>query len=137
MVGGRLGFSMGAGGTSLWRRGRVVAGNSLRVNGIAGRLVFRGAEQVFTHKRNEISAFAAELVFCDVPGEFLQWGWDAEGFGVGRGCGVSLIDAVGGGVTGISPPPVCLCGLAADGLAFRLAAGSLAVADPWVRIEPP
>jgi len=94
-------------------------------------------QQVFTHNRNEINAFAAELVFRDVPGEFLQWGWDAEGFGVGSRLGVALIDAVGGGVAGVSPPPVCLCFLAADGLAFRLAAGALAVADSWVRIEPP
>jgi hypothetical protein len=50
---------------------------------------------------------------------------------------VALIDAVAGGVTGVSPPPVCLRLLAADGLAFRLAAGALAVADPWIRIEPP
>jgi hypothetical protein len=94
-------------------------------------------QQVFAHNRNEISAFAAELVFCEVPGEFLQWGWDGEGVGVGIGGGVALIDAVGGGVAGVSPPPVCLCFLAADGLAFGLAAGALAVADSWVRIEPP
>ena len=67
----------------------------------------------------------------------MQWGWDAEGFGVGSGRRVALIDAVAGGVTGVSPPPVCLRLLAADGLAFRLAAGALAVADPWIRIEPP
>ncbi|MFN9541741.1 MAG: hypothetical protein ACK59B_00940, partial [Alphaproteobacteria bacterium] len=94
-------------------------------------------QQVFAHNRNEISAFAAELVFCEVPGEFLQWGWDGEGVGVGIGGGVALIDAVGGGVAGVSPPPVCLCFLAADGLALGLAAGALAVADSWVRIEPP
>jgi hypothetical protein len=28
-------------------------------------------QQVFAHNRNEINAFAAELVFRDVPGEFL------------------------------------------------------------------
>ena len=94
-------------------------------------------QQVFAHNRNEISAFAAELVFCEVPGEFLQWGLDGEGVGVGIGGGVALIDAVGGGVAGVSPPPVCLCFLAADGLALGLAAGALAVADSWVRIEPP
>jgi hypothetical protein len=48
-------------------------------------------QQVFAHNRNEISAFAAELVFCEVPGEFLQWGWDGEGVGVGIGGGVALI----------------------------------------------
>ena len=93
--------------------------------------------QVFAHNRNEINAFAAELVFRDVPGEFLQWGRNAEGFGVGSGLGVALIDAVADGVTGVSLSPVCLCLLPADGLAFRLAAGALAVADPWIRIEPP
>jgi hypothetical protein len=50
---------------------------------------------------------------------------------------VALIDAVTGGVAGVLPPPVCLCFLAADGLAFRLAATPLAVAYPWIRIEPP
>jgi hypothetical protein len=28
-------------------------------------------QQVFTHNHNEINAFAAELVFRDIPGEFL------------------------------------------------------------------
>jgi hypothetical protein len=94
-------------------------------------------QQVFAHNRNEISAFAAELVFREVPGEFLQWGWDGEGVGVGIRRRVALIDAVGDGVTGVSPPPVCLCLLPADGLAFRFAATALPVADPWIRIEPP
>lgn len=93
--------------------------------------------QVFAHNRNEINAFAAELVFRQVPGEFLQWGGDAEGFGVGSGRGMALIDAVADGVTGVSPSPVCLRLLAADGLAFGFAAAALAIAYPWIRIEPP
>jgi hypothetical protein len=93
-------------------------------------------QQVFAHNRNEISTFAAELVFRDVPGEFLQFGWDADGLGVRGGLGVALIDAIASGVTGVSPPPVCLCLLAADGLAFRLAAAALAVAYSWIGIEP-
>ena len=93
--------------------------------------------QVFAHNRNEINAFAAELVFRQVPREFLQWGWNAEGFGVGSGRGMALIDAVAGGVTGVSSSPVCLCLLTAHGLALRFAAAALAVAHPWIRIEPP
>jgi hypothetical protein len=50
---------------------------------------------------------------------------------------VALIDAVAGAVAGVSPPPVCLRLLAADGLAFRLAAAALAIAYTWIRIEPP
>lgn len=80
--------------------------------------------------------FAAELVFRDVPGEFLQWGWNAERFGVGSGLGVALIDAVAGAVAG-ALSPVCLCLLTADGLAFGFAADALAVAHPWIRIKPP
>ena len=94
-------------------------------------------QQVFTHNHNEINAFGAELVFRDVPGEFLQWGGNAEGLGVGGGLRVALIDAVAGGVAGVSPPPVCLCLLPADRLAFLLAAAALPVAHPWIRIEPP
>ena len=93
--------------------------------------------QVFAHNRNEINAFAAELVFRDVPGEFLQRGWDPEGFGVSSGRRVALIDAVAGGVAGVSLSPVCLCLLTADCLAFRFAAGALAIAYPWVWVEPP
>ena len=66
---------MRAARSGLSRQWGVVARNSFRVNGIAGCLVFRGVQQVFAHNRNEINAFAAELVFRDVPGKFLQWGW--------------------------------------------------------------
>jgi len=62
---------MRANPTGLSRQWRVVAWNPFGINGIAGGLVFRGAQQVFAHNRNEINAFAAELVFRDVPGEFL------------------------------------------------------------------
>ena len=93
--------------------------------------------QVFAHNRNEINAFAAELVFRQVPREFLQWGWNADRFGVGIGCGVALIDAVAGGVTGIAPAPVCLGLLTAAGLAFGFAAGALSIAYTWIGIEPP
>lgn len=64
-------------------------------------------------------------------------GQDTERFGVGSGRGVALIDAVAGGVTGVSPPPVCLCLLVAGRLAFGTTATSLALAHPRVWIEPP
>jgi len=54
--------------SGLSRRSGAVAGNPCRINGIAGGLVFRGAEEQYAHNRNEINAFAAELVFRDVPG---------------------------------------------------------------------
>ena len=127
---------MSAARTGLSRQSGVVAWNPFRINGIARRLVFRGAQQVFTHNRNKINAFGAELVFRDVPGEFIQWGRDAQGLGVGSGPGVASIDAVASRVAGVSPPPVSLCLLAADSLALRLTATPLAVAYPWIRIEP-
>jgi len=49
---------------------------------------------------------------------------------------VSLIDAIGGGVAGVMGAPVCLSLLAADGLAFELAASFLAVAYSGIRVEP-
>ena len=106
------------------------------VCGVPG-LVFRGAEEEYVHNGNEISVFASELFFCEVPGELMQRGRDAEGFGFGVGVGVSLIDAVGGGVAGVLGAPVCLWLFAADGLAFGLTAGSLAVAWSRIGVEPP
>lgn len=93
-------------------------------------------QQVFTHNRFGLNGFAAELVFRYIPGKFLSWDWNADRFGVGIGCGLALIDAVGG-VAGVAPPPVCEDLLAADGLAFRIAADALPVAHPWIGIELP
>ena len=79
---------------------------------------------VFVINRNELNAFPAELIFAMSQGSF------CNGAGTRRGA-ESIEDS-----EWRSPPPVCLCILPADGLAFRLPATAPAVADPWIQIEP-
>jgi hypothetical protein len=125
-------------GSGLLCWGGGVAGNPFPVNGIAGGLVFRGVEEECTHNPNKISAFAAELVFREIPGESAQGCGDAERFGRrGRVRGIALVNSAGGRVAGVALAPTGLRFLPARGLAFRLTASSLALADSGVQIEPP
>jgi hypothetical protein len=78
---------------------------------------------------------AAELVFRDVPGKFVQRGGYAEWFRVRPA--VALIDPVGCGVACILSAPTHLGFLPADGLAFEVTAGSLALSHSRIRIKPP
>ena len=55
-------------GSGLFRRWGECAGKACGINGLRRELVFRGPEEKYAHKPNEISAFARELVFREVPG---------------------------------------------------------------------
>jgi hypothetical protein len=92
-------------------------------------LVFRGPQEKCAHNPNEISAFAPELVFRQIPGKLVQRGRNPERFrrcGLGR---VALVDAVGGSVAGIAVSPTGLGLLTAGLLAVGLTAGPLTGAD--------
>ena len=129
---------MAEAGSGLFRRMGKCAGKPRGINQIGPELVFRGTQQKCTHNPNEISSFASELVFRQVPGKFVQRRGYAERFGRWRRLRrVALIDSIGGGVARVSGAPTGLRFLAAGGLALRLTAGSLAVADSRVRSEPP
>ena len=123
--------------TSLFRQRGKCAAKRIRINRIARYLVFRGAQEKSAHKPNEISAFAAELVFRHLPGKLVQRGGDSQRFrGPGRRRRVALIDTVGGPVAGVVVTPTGLCFLPAHSLAFRFGAGSLALAYSRVRQKP-
>ena len=99
-------------------------------------LVFRCIEQEYAHNRNEINAFAAELVFREVPGELVQGRRDTERFRLWWGLGVALIDSVGCAVAGVSRSPVGLGFLTPGGLTGGVTAGPLAISYSRIRIEP-
>lgn len=123
--------------TSLFRQRGKCAAKRLGINKIARYLVFRLAQEKSTHKPNEISAFAAELVFRHLPGKLVQRGGDSQRFrGPGRRRRVALIDTVGGPVAGVVVTPTGLCFLPARRLAFRFGAGSLALHYSRVRQKP-
>ena len=66
--------------TSLLRRSGKCAAKLIGINRIDRYLVFRDAQEKSAHKPNEISAFAAELVFRHVPGKLVQRGGDSQWF---------------------------------------------------------
>jgi hypothetical protein len=121
--------------TGLFRRGGKCAGKPLQISEIRPQLVFRDLDEKYTHKRNEISALAGELVFRHVPGKLVQGRRGSDGFGLL--VLVPLLEAVGHGVGGIAGAPTGLGFLAAGLLAVGLAAGALAIADSVIRLEPP
>lgn len=55
-------------GSGLFRGRGKCAGKTLGINELSLALVFRGPQEKCTHNHNEISAFAPELVFREVPG---------------------------------------------------------------------
>ena len=123
--------------TSLFRQRGKCAAKRIGINRIARYLVFRGAQEKSTHKPNEISSFAAELVFRHVPGKLVQRCGDSQRFRWRRRLWrVAVIDAVGGPIARVAVTPIGLCFLAARGLAFRLGAGSLAIPYSRVRQKP-
>jgi len=123
-------------GTGLFRLGGKCAGKPFRISEIRLELVFRGLHEKSAHNRNKISALRPELVFCEIPGKFVQW-WRGADRDPGAGLvAVAARDAVGDGVVGIAGTPTGLGFLATGLLAVRLAAGVLAVADPVIRLEP-
>lgn len=124
-------------GSGLFRRTGVVARICRCINQIAAGLVFRGVSRECAHNRNEISAFAAELVFREIPGELVQGRGDPKRLRLCCLIVVALVDSVCGGVAGVLLAPDCLGFLAPGGLAVRVTAGSLTIAYSRIRIEPP
>ena len=123
--------------TGLFRRGSKCAAKRIGINRIARYLVFRGAQEKSAQKPNEISSFAAELVFRHIPGKLVQRRGDSQRFRLRRRLWrVALIDAISGSVAGVAVTPTGLCFLAACRLAFRRGAGSLAIAYSLVRQKP-
>jgi hypothetical protein len=124
-------------GTGLFRHGEKCAGKPLRISEIRLELVFRGLHEKSAHNRNKISTLRPELVFCEVPGKFVQW-WRGADRDPGAGLvAVAARDAVGYGVVGITGAPTGLGFLAPGLLAVYLAASVLAVTDSVIRLEPP
>jgi hypothetical protein len=62
-------------GTGLSRRRGKWIGKPCGIKQIRTDLVFRETDDQCAHNPNEISALGAELVFRDVPGQLVQWGW--------------------------------------------------------------
>jgi len=58
-------------GFSLFQQTGKCSGTLCRINHIGVELIFRGVQQKCSHNPNEISAFASELVFRQVPGKFV------------------------------------------------------------------
>ena len=125
-------------GSGLFRRRGKCAGIHRGINDLRLQLVFRGPQEKCANNPNEISAFATELVFREVPGKLVQRGRDTQRFGVFGGVRpMALVDPVGDSVTGVAGSPTGLGFLAAGLLAVRPIAGSLTLADSRVRTEPP
>jgi hypothetical protein len=94
-------------------------------------LVFRGAPQNCAYNPKEISSFAPELVFRQIPGKSVERGRHPQGLRRRLG-GIAELDAIGRRVAAIRRPPPCLRLLAPRRLAFRLAARPLPY--PYSRI---
>jgi hypothetical protein len=123
-------------------------------------LMFRGAEDYYSHNPNEISLLSAELVFREVPGEWVQRRRQSHGFRrlrllrctpvnppgdgimftpagpVGRGQRCTPVNPPGDGIARVPAAPVCLRLLSAGSLTLRLAASPLTVSYSRIRPEP-
>ena len=98
-------------------------------------LVFRRAHQECAHNSQEISGFAAELVFREVPGKLVQWGGNTQRLWRPF-LGDSPLETIAGGVVRVLRTPPRLGPSPSRRLALRLTASMLALPDPRIRTEP-
>ena len=98
-------------------------------------LVFRQAHQECAHNAKEISAFAAELVFRDVPGKSVQRSGHTQRFRRPF-LGAAPLETIAGGIIRILRPPLSLGLLPSRRLTLRLTACALTLSDPRMGTEP-
>ena len=98
-------------------------------------LVFRRAHQECAHNCKEISCFAADLVFRDIPGKSVQRSWHTQQLRNPFLCAAPL-HTIAGRVVRVLRPPTSLGLFPARPLALPLTARVLTRADPRIGTEP-